>query len=152
MLKSPKKTKYKSPHLHLGEKGLKGVKLRQKGIIVKSKKAHLLSPRQREVTRRTLAKPIREEYGNLNIRFFPDHSMTKKPLQTRMGKGKGQHHKWVAPINKGRPLVQITGRYKLRIIRRLYRKLTHKLPIDLKIMYPKRRRILIKDNKQVIKK
>jgi large subunit ribosomal protein L16 len=85
MLKSPKKTKYKAPHLHLGEKGLKGIKIQQKGIVIKSKQSYLLSPQQREVTRRVLARPIREKYGKLNIRFFPDHSMTKKPLQTRMG-------------------------------------------------------------------
>ena len=100
MLKAPKKTKFKSPHLHLSNKGLKGYKNTRHAILIKTKQSHLMSPEQREVCRRIISKPVREEYGSMNIRFFPQLSISKKPLQTRMGKGKGKHDKWVAPVKR----------------------------------------------------
>ena len=71
MLKSPKKTKYKAPHLHFGNKGLKGYKNSPNAVLIKTKEDNLMSPQPREVCPRIL-------------------SRSKKPLQTRMGKGKGK--------------------------------------------------------------
>jgi large subunit ribosomal protein L16 len=107
MLKSPNKTKYESPHLRLCKKGLKGFKRTKKTTIIKSKETHLVTPKHLEATRRILVRPLREDYGDVNFRFFPDLSISKKPLQTRMGKGKGKHHEWVAPIKSGRILLEI---------------------------------------------
>ena len=69
MLKSPKKTKFKSPHLYLSTKGLKGTKRTHKSITVRAKESYLFTPQQREITRRILARPLRERYGTLNLRF-----------------------------------------------------------------------------------
>lgn len=60
MLKFPKNVKYKSPHLYLSNKGLKGIKKSPQAIIIKTKQEHLMSPQQREICRRILAKPVRE--------------------------------------------------------------------------------------------
>ncbi len=47
--------------------------------------------------------------GQMWIRIFPDKPITKKPAETRMGKGKGSPEFWVAPIKPGRILYEITG-------------------------------------------
>lgn len=59
--------KYKSPHLLLSQKGLKSYKKVKNSVTLKTKESHLMSPQQREVCRRILFKPVREEYGTLNI-------------------------------------------------------------------------------------
>lgn len=60
MLKAPKKTKFKSPHLFLCHKGLKGYKNTKNAVLIKTKEEHLMSPQQREVCRRILSKPVKE--------------------------------------------------------------------------------------------
>jgi len=47
--------------------------------------------------------------GQLWIRIFPDKPYTKKPLETRMGKGKGEVEYWVAPVQAGRLLFEVSG-------------------------------------------
>jgi len=47
--------------------------------------------------------------GKMWIRIFPDKPLTKKPAETRMGKGKGSPEQWVAPIKPGRILYELTG-------------------------------------------
>ncbi len=47
--------------------------------------------------------------GKMWIRVFPDKPLTKKPAETRMGKGKGSPEQWVAPIKPGRILYELTG-------------------------------------------
>ena len=47
--------------------------------------------------------------GRLFIRVFPDKPITKKPLEVRMGKGKGSVELWVAPVKPGKILFEITG-------------------------------------------
>ena len=111
MLKAPKKTKFKSPHLHLCNKGLKGYKTAKQAVMIKTKQGHLMSPQQREVCRRILSKPIKEQYGTLNIKFFPNLARSKKPLQTPMGKAK--HDKWVAPVKSGSSLRPFFRKYNI---------------------------------------
>ncbi len=47
--------------------------------------------------------------GKVWIRFFPDKPISKKPLEVRMGKGKGNNDAWVAPVRPGRVLFEISG-------------------------------------------
>jgi len=135
MLKSPKNTKFKyqfGPVLPVkGRKGLGTPK--NASIVIKSQNTCLLTPQQLEASRRILAKPIREEGGKLNIRFFPNLPLSKKPLQTRMGKGKGRHEKWVARIRKGAPLFCITGHIPVNIVKLLYRKVNFRMPVYSKV-------------------
>lgn len=67
-----------------------------------------LTARQIEAARRTISRYVRRG-GKLWIRVFPDKPMTKKPIEVRMGSGKGSVEFWVAPIQPGRMLYEIEG-------------------------------------------
>jgi large subunit ribosomal protein L16 len=141
MLRTPRNTKYKYQYNSiLPKKGLKSLNApKDASILIKSKSSCLLTPQQLEVSRRILAKPVREEEGKLNIRFFPNLPLSKKPLQTRMGKGKGRPEKWVAGVRKGAPLFSISGSVPVDIIKSLYRRVNFRLPVYSKFMVvPKR--------------
>ena len=67
-----------------------------------------ITARQIEAARRTISCYVRRG-GKLWIRVFPDKPITKKPIEVRMGKGKGAVEYWVAPIQPGRMLYEIEG-------------------------------------------
>ena len=71
--------------------------------------------------------------GKIWIRIFPHKPVTKKPLETRMGKGKGNVEYWVAPVKKGTVLYEIDGVSKDVALEAL-RLASHKLPIKTKII------------------
>jgi large subunit ribosomal protein L16 len=67
-----------------------------------------LTSRQIEAARRTITRKVKRG-GKLWIRVFPDKPITKKPLEVRQGKGKGNVEYWVAQIQPGRMLYEIEG-------------------------------------------
>jgi large subunit ribosomal protein L16 len=67
-----------------------------------------LTSRQIEAARRTITRKVKRG-GKLWIRVFPDKPISKKPLEVRMGKGKGNVEYWVAQIQPGRMLYEIEG-------------------------------------------
>lgn len=67
-----------------------------------------LTARQIEAARRTISRHVKRG-GKLWIRVFPDKPITKKPIEVRMGNGKGNVEFWVAPIQPGRMLYEIEG-------------------------------------------
>ena len=67
-----------------------------------------ITARQIEAARRTISRSVKRG-GKLWIRVFPDKPISKKPLEVRMGKGKGNVEYWVAPIQPGRVLYEIQG-------------------------------------------
>lgn len=67
-----------------------------------------LTARQIEAARRTISRRVRRG-GKLWIRVFPDKPITKKPLEVRMGSGKGNVEYWVALIKPGKVLYEIEG-------------------------------------------
>jgi large subunit ribosomal protein L16 len=67
-----------------------------------------ITARQIEAARRAITRHVRRG-GRLHIRIFPDKPITKKPLEVRMGKGKGNVEYWVAQIQPGRMLYEIEG-------------------------------------------
>jgi len=79
-----------------GEFGLKAVE-----------RGHLTA-RQIEAARRAISRKIRRG-GQMWIRVFPDKPITKKPLEVRMGKGKGNVEYWVAPVQPGCVLYELEG-------------------------------------------
>jgi large subunit ribosomal protein L16 len=68
----------------------------------------MLTSRQIEAARRALVRHIKRG-GKVWIRVFPDKPITKKPLETRQGKGKGNVEYWVAQIQPGRILYEMSG-------------------------------------------
>ena len=89
-------TSYRGATLSFGEFGLKAL---ENGW---------LTDRQIEASRVTLTRHLKGG-GKIWIRVFPDHPVTKKPAETRMGKGKGDPSHWVAVIKKGKILFEMDG-------------------------------------------
>ena len=71
--------------------------------------------------------------GKVWIRVFPDKSVTQKPAETRMGKGKGAPEKWVAVIKPGRVIFEIGG-VEEADAREALRRASHKLPVKTRIV------------------
>jgi len=91
-----------------------------------------ITARQIEATRVAISRKMRKG-GKIWIRIFPDHPFTKKPLETRMGKGKGAPEFWVAPVRRGRIMFEIAGVSK-EIVEQAFRTAAYKLPIKVKIV------------------
>ena len=105
----PKRTKYRKQ-----QKGrntglaLTGNKVSFGEYGLKATERGMLTARQIEAARRVITRYVKRG-GKLWIRVFPDVPVTKKPLEVRMGNGKGNVELWVAPIQPGRMLYEIEG-------------------------------------------
>ncbi len=123
ILNTPNRTKHKFYHFRLSNKGNKGKYYENKEVMVlkvRSKKASLMTPGQLEVIRRMFAKTVTKSSGFMNIRCFPDLPMSKKPLGSRMGKGKGKFSSWKAGVKYGQNLVEfkyVRGNLKRKSLR-----------------------------------
>ena len=71
--------------------------------------------------------------GKLWIRMFPDKPVTKKPLETRMGKGKGAVESWVAVVKRGRIIFELEG-VPEDLARQAFKLASDKLPIKCKFI------------------
>ena len=94
-----------------------------------------ITSRQIESARIAISRRVRKN-GKMWIRIFPDKPITKKPAETRMGKGKGSPEYWVAVVKPGRILFEIDG-LEFNDAREAFRICSHKLPIKTKTV-PKR--------------
>ncbi len=91
-----------------------------------------MTSRQIESARRVIVRQTRR-HGKYWIRVFPDKPVTKKPAETRMGKGKGAVDHWVAVIKPGRVLFEISG-LDAEASRQLLVQASHKLPIKTQVV------------------
>lgn len=87
-----------------------------------------ITSRQIEAARRAITRYVKRG-GKLWIRIFPDKPITKKPLEVRMGKGKGAVEYWVALVQPGRLLYEIQG-IPEKIAREAFRLAAAKLPVS----------------------
>ena len=87
-----------------------------------------LTSRQIESARRTITRTVKRG-GKLYIRVFPDKPISKKPLEVRMGKGKGNVEYWVAQSQPGRMLYEIEG-VSEDLAREAFKLAAAKLPVD----------------------
>ena len=97
---------------------------------LKAMEAGWITSRQIEAARITISRRVRK-VGRMWIRIFPDKSITKKPAETRMGKGKGAPEYWVAVVKPGRILFEIDG-LNQEEADEAFRLCSHKLPIKTK--------------------
>ncbi len=91
-----------------------------------------LTSRQIESARIAITRHVKRG-GKVWIRIFPDKPITKKPAETRMGKGKGSPEAWVAVVKPGRVLYELEG-VSESVAREAMRLASHKLPIKTKIL------------------
>jgi large subunit ribosomal protein L16 len=91
-----------------------------------------MTSRQIEAARRAIVRHVRRS-GKLWIRVFPDKPVTKRPAETRMGKGKGNVDHWVAVVKPGRMIFEISG-VSEESARSAMRLASHKLPIQTRFV------------------
>ncbi len=91
-----------------------------------------LTARQIEAARRAMTRHVKRG-GKIWIRVFPDKPITKKPLEVRQGKGKGNVEYWVAQIQPGRMLYEMAG-VSEEVAREAFRLAAAKLPIQTVIV------------------
>jgi len=91
-----------------------------------------MTSRQIESARRVIVRSVRR-HGKYWIRIFPDKPVTKKPAETRMGKGKGAVDHYVAVVKPGRILFEISGLDE-EASRKVLKKASYKLPIKTQIV------------------
>jgi large subunit ribosomal protein L16 len=91
-----------------------------------------ITSQQIEAARRAITRYIKRG-GKLWIRVFPDHPVTKKPAETRMGSGKGNPELWVAVVRPGRVLFELGG-VSETVAREAMTLAGHKLPIPTRFV------------------
>ncbi len=92
-----------------------------------------LTARQIEAARIAMTRHAKRG-GKVWIRVFPDKPVTKKPAETRMGKGKGNPEEWVAVVRPGRMLYEMEG-VPLAIAKEAMRLAAHKLPVRTRFVH-----------------
>jgi large subunit ribosomal protein L16 len=106
--------------LHAGDYGLKAT---SPGWI---------TARQIEAARVAITRAVKRG-GKVRITIFPDRPITKKPLETRMGSGKGSPDHWVAAVRPGRIMFELSG-VPEDLAREAMRRASHKLPVQTKFV------------------
>lgn len=129
----PKKTKYRKTfkgRIKGAAKG--GTALNFGNFGLKALEPERITSRQIEATRRAVTRHMKRQ-GKVWIRIFPDVPVTGKPIEVRMGKGKGSVERWVAKVAPGRILFEVDG-VSEPIAREALRLGAAKLPIKTKII------------------
>ena len=105
----PKRTKYrKKQRGRMRGKAYRGSKISFGEFAIKAVECGKISNRQIEAARIAISRKVKRG-GKLWIRVFPDYPVTKKPAETRMGKGKGNPEGWVAIVKPGEILFELAG-------------------------------------------
>ena len=106
---SPKKVKYrKQMKGRMRGAAYRGSSISFGDYALKALECGRMSAQQIEAARIAINRTVKRG-GKMWIRIFPDKPLTKKPAETRMGKGKGSPEQWVAVIRPGRILYELTG-------------------------------------------
>lgn len=129
----PKRVKYRKAHRgHRRGTAHAGTALTFGEFGLKALTRAWLTSRQIEAARRAITHHVKRG-GQIWIRVFPDKPVTSKPLETRMGSGKGNVDHWVAVIKPGRMLFEIGG-VDRQVAREAMRLASHKLPMATKFI------------------
>jgi large subunit ribosomal protein L16 len=130
---SPKKTKFRKQQkgrIRGVAKGGTDINFGDFGLQATS--SGLLTARQIEAARIAMTRHIKRQ-GKIWIRVFPDKPITKRPAETRMGKGKGSVELWACPVSRGRVLYEMEG-VSEELAREALRLASHKLPIQTRFL------------------
>ena len=129
----PKRTKYRRPHRLSYEgraKAGREVSFGEYGLMADT--GAYVSNRQIEAARIAMTRYMKRG-GKVGIRIFPHLARTKKPLEVRMGSGKGAPEGWVAVVKPGRMMFEIAG-VPEEVAREAFRLASHKLPVKTKFV------------------
>ena len=131
----PKRTKYRKPHRISYEgksKGKNELSFGEYGFV--AKEGAYITARQIEAARVAMTREMKKsKRGKVFINIFPHLARTKKPLEVRMGSGKGNVEEWVAVVKEGKIMFEIAG-VPEEVAREALRLAMHKLPVKCKFV------------------
>ena len=126
----PKKTKFRKFQKGRMRGVSKGARTIHFGTFgIKALEPARMTSRQIEAMRLALSKKLKK-VGKFFIRVFPDKSISKKPAETRMGKGKGSPVDWVAVVKRERIIAEVAGVDKLAA-KEIFKSVSYKLPLKV---------------------
>ena len=129
----PKRTKYRKMQKGRNRgKATRGTVVNEGEFGLQALEAGLITANQIEAARVALTRYIKRG-GKVWIKLFPNKPITKKPAETRMGKGKGAPEYWVAPVKPGRVMFEVAG-VSEEVAREALRLASHKLPVKTKFL------------------
>jgi len=129
----PKKTKFRKQHKMVPSgTATRGTSLAFGTFGIKSLETCWITSRQIEAARVAVTRYMKRE-GQIWIRIFPDKPITRKPLEVRMGKGKGAPEFWVATVKPGTVIFEAEG-VSLEIAKEALRLVAQKLPVTTKFV------------------
>ena len=129
----PKRVKFrKQQRGKMRGKATRGASVSFGDLGLKALEPAWITSRQIEACRVAITRKMKRD-GKVWIRIFPDKPVSKKPLETRMGKGKGAPEFWVAPIRPGRIMFEVSGVSK-ELATQALSLASHKLPIKTKVV------------------
>jgi len=130
---SPKKVKYRKHQKgRMRGKAYRGSTVAFGDFALQAVGSGWVTARQIEAGRIAVTRHVRRS-GKLWIRVFPDKSITRKPAETRMGKGKGSPEEWVAVVKPGRVLYEIAG-VSEEVAKKAFYLAAHKFSIPTKFV------------------
>ena len=130
---SPKRVKYRKRHKgRMQGLAYRGSEVSFGDFGLQATECGWLTARQIEAGRIALTRHVKRG-GQVWIRVFPDKPLSKKPAETRMGKGKGNPEKWVAVVKPGRVLYELEG-VPEEMAREAFRLCGHKLPLSTRFV------------------
>ena len=129
----PKRTKYRKQQKgRMKGMAQRGHRLSNGTFGIKSMDSSFVTARQIEAARIAATRYMKRE-GSIWIKIFPDKPITKKPLEVRMGKGKGAVEYWAAVVKPGRILFEVGG-VPLDVAKEALRLAAQKLPVKTKFV------------------
>ena len=129
----PKRTKYRKVQKGRNRgKATRGNKVSYGEYGIQALEAGMITSNQIESARIAMTRHVKRG-GKVWIKVFPDKPVTKKPAETRMGKGKGAVEFWVAPVKPGRVMFEMSGVAE-PVARRAVELAAYKLPIKTKFV------------------
>ena len=129
----PKRTKHRKMHKgRIKGNAKRGAALSFGSFGLKALEPKWITDRQIEAAREALTRHMKRE-GNVWIRIFPDKPITAKPLEVRMGKGKGAPDHWAAVVKPGRILFEADG-VPMQVAKEAMELAAQKLPIKVKFV------------------
>lgn len=129
----PRKVKYRKQHRGRRQgMAFRGSTVTYGDYGLKAMEEAWITSRQIESARVAISRIVRK-HGKMWIRIFPDKPVSKKPAETRQGKGKGGPEFWVAVVKPGRILFEVEG-ISEEMAKEAFRLAAHKLPIKAKMV------------------
>ena len=130
---SPKRTKFRKAHKgRMRGKAKGGDSIAFGDFGLQATECGWITARQIEAARIAITRHIKRG-GKVYIRFFPDKPITKKPAETRMGKGKGAPEEWVAVVRPGRVMYELEG-VDETLARQAFHLAEHKLAVQTRVV------------------